>query len=188
VVRPDRDPSSAGSRRAPAPWRAGRSPRLRAGTEQARLVGALEGYVKDLRSLRSSADLPDVLTDPAIEALVAAGGGCEVAVRVARAVDRLDAALERVHAVGQGGPPSTAASASALGRMYDRRARLLAALHDGLAQVQDLHSELLELCATVDLYGLGGAEVTEVSRRLHLLRQAFTALDETATRALPPSE
>jgi len=188
VVRPDRDPSSAGSRRAPAPWRAGRSPRLRAGTEQARLVGALEGYVKDLRSLRSSADLPDVLTDPAIEALVAAGGGCEVAVRVARAVDRLDAALERVHAVGQGGPPSTAASASALGRMYDRRARLLAALHDGLAQVQDLHSELLELCATVDLYGLGGAEVTAVSRRLHLLRQAFTALDETATRALPPSE
>ena len=184
--RPEKDPRSAGPRRGPVPW--GRSPRLRAGTEQARLVAALEDYVKDLRSLRASADLPDVLTDSAIEALVATHGGCEVAVRVARAVDRLDDALERAQAVAQGGPPPTAASASALARMYDRRARLLGALHDGLAQVQDLHSELLELSATVELYGLGGAEVAEVGQRLHLLRRVFTALDETATRALPPPQ
>lgn len=185
-MRPEKNARS--SRRGPTPWiRGGHAPRLRSGTEQARLVEALTEHVRDLRSLRASPDLPDPLTDCAIEALVAASGGCEVAARVARAVDLLDAALERAHAVDQGGPPATAASAAALAAMYDRRARLLAALHDGLAQVQDLHSELLELSATVELNGLGGTEVVEVSHRLHRLRQVFTALDTTATRALPPA-
>jgi hypothetical protein len=175
VTRPQQDPRSAGLRRGLTPWGRERRPaRLRAGTEQARLLAALQGHVKDLRSLRASTHLPDALTDPAIEALVAASGSCEVAVAVARAVDGLDAALERAHAVGQGGPPPTAASAAALARMYDRRAGLLAALHDALAQVQELHGELLELSATVELYGLGDAEVLSVKRRLQLLRQVFT--------------
>jgi hypothetical protein len=159
---------------------------LRAGTEQARLAAELDAQVRDLRSLRASAMLPELLTDPVVEALVAAGGAREVGVRVARAVDALDAALDRAHGVGESVPPSPA-SAAVLARMYQRRQRLLAALRDGLAQVQDVHAQLLELSATAALPGLPGmpgleevaADVLEVGVRLDLLRRSFADLDAT---------
>ena len=159
-----------------------RPPALRRGTEQAALVRAFDRYVADLAKFRHSAGLPDALTDPAVEAYVAAGGARDVAVRVARAVDALDTALDRAYEVGQGLPPS-AAAADSLARMYDRRDRLMAALQEGLAQVQDLHAKLLELSATLELYGAGtvGAEVGDVGTTLDLLRRAFADLDVTAT-------
>jgi hypothetical protein len=67
------------------------------------------------------------------------------------------------------------------------------ALRDGLAQVQDVHAELLELSATAELPGLPGlpglddvvAEVREVGDRLDLLRRSFAELDATASSGLP---
>jgi hypothetical protein len=159
-----------------------RTPALRRGTEQAALVRGFDRYVADLAEFRHSAELPDALTGPAVEAFVAASGARDVAVRVARAVDALDTALHRAYEVGQGLPPS-AAAADSLARMYDRRDRLMAALQEGLAQVQDLHAKLLELSATLELYGGGtvGAEVSDVGRTLDLLRRAFAELDVPAT-------
>lgn len=160
-----------------------RPPALRRGTEQAALVRALDGYVGDLSALRLSADLPDALRDPAVEALVAARGARDVAARVARAVDGLDTALDRAHDVGQGLTPSPAAAAT-LARMYDRRDRLLTALRDGLAQIQEVHTNLLELSARLELYGAAtaGADVGAVGHRLDLLRRAFTELELAAAR------
>ena len=173
----------SGRARPTHPVRHARPPALRRGTEQASLVRALDGYVGDLSALRLSADLPDALRDPAVEALVAARGARDVAARVARAVDGLDTALDRAHDIGQGLTPSPAAAAT-LARMYDRRDRLLAALREGLAQVQDVHTTLLELSARLELYGAGtaGAEVGAVGHRLDVLRQAFGQLEVAAAR------
>jgi hypothetical protein len=184
--------SSAGSSPAPRrrsaavrlPWRRG-SAGLCRGTEQAAVVAALDGCVDDLRALRTSGTLPDALTGPAVEVLVAAGGARDVAVRVARAVDALDAALDRAHALGPG-VPATPAAAAALARMYDRRQRLVAALHDGLGQVQDLHSQLLELAAAAELSRAAADDVQGVRERLALVRRAFAEVAAAATSP-PPS-
>ena len=180
MIRPTGPSGSTGVSRATGQVR--RPPALRRGTEQAALVRGFDRYVADLAEFRRSAELPDALTGPAVEAFVAASGARDVAVRVARAVDALDTALDRAYEVGQGLPPS-AAAADSLARMYDRRDRLMAALQEGLAQVQDLHAKLLELSATLELYGGGtvGAEVSDVGRTLDLLRRAFAELDVPAT-------
>jgi hypothetical protein len=159
---------------------------LRGGTEQAALVAAFDGSVRDLQSLRASARLPDLLTGPAVEALVAARGARAVAVRVAEAVDALDVALDRAFTLGERVAP-TPTSAAVLARMYDRRQRLLTALLDGLAQVQDVHAELLELSATSGVSAVGDValEVREVGDRLEVLRRSFAELVGTAMASRP---
>ena len=159
---------------------------LRGDTEQAALVAALDACVSDLRRLRESARLPDLLSGPAVEALVAARGAREVAVRVAEAIDALDVALDRAFVLGERVAP-TPTSAAVLARMYDRRQRLLTALQDGLAQVQDVHAQLLELCATSGVSAVGhvAAEVREVGDRLEELRRSFADLDATALASRP---
>jgi hypothetical protein len=172
----------------PAPVeRAGAEPaRLRAGTQQAQLVSALEGYLADLRRLRHSG-LADTLTNSAIEALVAAEDAVGVAQRVARAVDGLDDALARAAQVG--GPSGASPEVRAvMQRMQARREHLLQRLRSALAEVSEVYAKLLELSATAELPapGLNGpGSVDEVNRSLDALRESFAQLDAEARGALP---
>lgn len=158
---------------------------LRRGTEQAALLGALDGYLKDLRELRESRRLPQALTDSAIEALVAAGGARTSAARVAEAVDALDGAIARATDLA-GRTQVSAGTASTLGRMADRRADLLKRLGAALAEVQEVHANLLELSATVEITpgasDLG--DVAGVNQRLESLRSAFSELEHDAVASI----
>lgn len=168
---------------APAP-----DPRLRAGTEQADLVRTLEAYIGDLRGLRESR-LPAAVTDPAIEALVAAGGARDVAVRVAAAVDGLDDAVERAAKVhtrwaGRGGTGSQVGAA--VERMRERRTALLGKLDRAVGEVAEVYTKLLELSATADTVALaqgGVGEVEDVNRSLDSLRGALAELEADARSA-----
>jgi len=168
---------------------AGDGPALRQGTEQAGLISALEGYLGDLRRIRHSAALPESLTDSAIEALVAADGAREVAVRVARAVDGFDEALARMGQVAKGPVAASPEVQAAMQRMQQRRAHLLNRLRAALTDVAEVHAKLLELSATAELPMLPGGEVPggvdDVNRSLDALRELFAQLDADARGAQP---
>jgi hypothetical protein len=161
--------------------------RLRRGTEQAALLDALDGYLKDLRDLRQSQRLPPSLRSSAIDALVAAGGARASAAKVAEAVDSLDEAMARAGNLARNRTVSAATRAT-LARMAGRRTDLLARLGGALTEVQDVHANLLELSATVELTAGAGdlSEVTEVNQRLEALRASFTALEGDARAAITP--
>jgi hypothetical protein len=161
--------------------------RLRRGTEQAGLLAALDGYLKDLRELRESQRLPSSLRSSAIDALVAAGGARSSAAKVAEAVDSLDEAMARAGALARNRTVSEATRAT-LGRMAARRADLLARLGGALTEVQDVHANLLELSATVELSAGAGdlSEISDVNARLEALRASFTALEGDARAAVTP--
>ena len=160
------------------------APRLRPGTRQAELVAALEGYLSDLRTMNAS-DLPDAVTDSAIEALVAAGGARRVARRVAAAVDALDDAIDRAAKVA-GTVGGTGASVRASRqRMESRRDALLAKLSDAVGEVAEVYTKLVELSATVDTLDLtaGGGNVEDVNDSLDGLRAAFAEMETDASSA-----
>lgn len=161
--------------------------RLRRGTEQAALLDALDGYLKDLRDLRESQRLPSSLRSSAIDALVAAGGARGSAAKVAEAVDSLDEAMARAGALARNRTVSASTRAT-LARMASRRTDLLARLGGALTEVQDVHANLLELSATVELSAGAGdlSEITDVNARLEALRASFTALEGDARAAITP--
>ncbi len=161
--------------------------RLRRGTEQAALLDALDGYLKDLRELRESQRLPPSLRSSAIDALVAAGGARSSAAKVAEAVDSLDEAIARAGSLARNRTVSASTRAT-LARMANRRTDLLGRLGGALTEVQDVHANLLELSATVEL-SAGAADLSEISdvnQRLEGLRASFTALEGDARAAITP--
>lgn len=159
-------------------------PRLRSGTQQAQLVEALEGYLRDLRRLRET-KLPDAVTDSAIEALVAADGARQVAQRVAAAVDALDDALARSRQVSRTVGGAGDGVRATMARMAARREALLAKLSGAVTEVAEVYTKLLELSATVDTLSLGDGvgEVESVNASLDSLRGAFAELEADATSA-----
>jgi hypothetical protein len=155
-------------------------PRLRSGTEQADLVRTLDGYISDLRSLRESR-LPEVVMDPAIEALSAAQNAREGVVRTAAAVDGLEGALERsssVNARWSGAGQSNEISES-MQRMQARRSDLLGRLNTAVRQIAEVYTKLLEASATVGGGGFDGdlESIEDVSGSLDSLRTAFAELE-----------
>lgn len=157
-------------------------PRLRPKTEQQALVRTLDGYIADLERLRSS-PLADDVSSPTIEALVAAQGSREGVVRAAAAVDMLDDALTRAHAVNQQWGGRQREIGSSVQRMAERRQDLMTRLHTAVGEVAEVYTKLLELSATAGSAGLsaGDASVDEVSDSLDALRVAFAELDAAAT-------
>lgn len=156
---------------------------LRPNTDQEALVRALDGYVTSLEQLRAS-PLSTAITDPAIEALVAAGGAREVAARVAAAIDGLDQALDHAqHANSRWtGSRDHAGVADAVARMQTRRLRLLHQLDAAVGDVAEVYTKLLELSATADasLLDLAGNDIGDVSSSLDGLRDAFRDLEVAA--------
>jgi hypothetical protein len=159
---------------------------LRRGTEQARLLKALDGYLEDLRQVRGSNRLPEQLKDSAIEALVAADGARTSAARVAEALDSLDNAIHRAQSLA-GADALSPGTRSTLQRMSERRADLLRRLAAALTEVQEVHANLLELSASVDLStGVTDlTEITAVNQRLDALRSSFSVLESDALVAVP---
>lgn len=157
---------------------------LRWGSPQAVLLGAFDAYLVDLTRLRESR-LPQVVTDPAIEALMAAQDARTTAVRVAAVVDALDNALGRsqeTHSRWGGGGRSTGI-AQAEQRMATRREELLGSLDAAVGEVAEVYTKLLELSATAEAEaaGLGsGGAVSEVNDSLDSLRSALGALELSA--------
>lgn len=171
----------------PSPEPSG-DPRLRAGTEQAELVDALDGYLDDLTELRESRRLPPAVVDPAIEALTAAKDSRGVAVNVASAIDALEDALvrsERVHSRWSGSV-SSAEIAASVTRMRARRGALLASLSQTVGQTAEVYTKLLEVSTSIDSAGISEAGVTDleaVSSSLDSLRSAVAALENEEKRA-----
>lgn len=152
-------------------------PRLHEGTEQAGLVDSLARYVDDLRALREGPK-PEVLVDPSIEALVAAGNAYGTAVRVAAAVDGLDVALARTS-----DPTGRRSAREAVSRMTARRQSLLERLRGMVDEVAEVYTELLELSAAVSSFDIdAGArdEVAKVSASLDSLRATLAELEAQA--------
>jgi hypothetical protein len=164
---------------------------LMPGTVQAQLVDTLAGYLSDLATLRASR-LPDTVMDSAIEALVATGGAHFSALRTAVAVDRLDAALARGHAVASQSGPSGAPQGvtESIGRMTARRDALLRRLDAAVAEVAEVYTKLVELSATVDSpldsEGAQVSEVETVNASLDALRDSFAELERDAAGPAAP--
>ena len=156
-------------------------PRLRPGTEHLDLIRTLDGYISDLRTLRESRGLPDVVKDPAIDALVAATNAREGAVRTAAAIDGLEAALERSSTVNArwAGAEGSAEIGGSVARMQSRHDDLLGRLRSAVREVAEVYTKLLEASATV---GAGGFDddmvaIEAVSGSLDSLRTAFAELE-----------
>jgi hypothetical protein len=152
-------------------------PTLHRGTEQEALVVNLGRYVEDLRTLRASHQ-PDVVVDPAIEAVVATEHAHRTAVRVAAAVDGLDVALSR-----SGGPSGSGEVRDAVRRMEVRRTALLGKLRGTVDEVAEVYTKLLEMSAAVSALDVdAGAteEVAKVNDSLDTLRQSLSELEAQA--------
>lgn len=156
-------------------------PRLRAGTEHLELLRTLDGYIADLRVLRESSGLPDVVKDPAIDALVAATNAREGAVRTAASIDGLEEALERSSRVNArwAGSVGSEEIGGSVARMQRRRDDLLGRLSTAVREIAELYTKLLEASATA---GGGGFDddmdaIGDVSESLDSLRTAFAELE-----------
>jgi hypothetical protein len=157
--------------------------KLRGRSEQAALVAALDGYLRDLRDLEK-AQLPEEVKSSAIEALVAADGARAAAVKVAQAIDSLDLAIDR--ATGVAAHRVTDGTKSAVERMKTRRRTLLEKLNANVDEVAEVYTRLLELSATVGTMGLGengAADVEAVNASMESLSQAFAELAGELTRS-----
>lgn len=156
--------------------------RLKAGSEQAKAVRALDGYLEDLRGLQART-LPDAVTSSAIEALVAADGARAVALQVAQAIGGLDQAIARGREVASS--RGTTGALSAVSRMVARRDALLTKLNRNVDEVAEVYTRLLELSATVGTMGLGEngtADVEGVNASMESLSQAFAELSDELVR------
>jgi hypothetical protein len=159
------------------PSAAAHLPALHQGTEQEALVANLGRYIEDLRALRE-AHQPEVVVDPAIEALVATEHAHGTAVRVAAAIDGLDVALAR-----SGGPSSSGEVRDAVRRMEARRTALLDKLRGTVDEVAEVYTKLLEMSAAVSALDVdAGAteEVAKVNDSLDTLRQSLSELEAQA--------
>lgn len=161
-------------------------PQLRRGTEQSHLVGALDGYIADLRGLRSS-KMAEGVSSQAIEALVAAENAHDGAVRAALAVDLLDDALSRSRAVSAQWSNRHNEVGSSVARMSERRDDVLNRLRHAVAEVAEVYTKLLELSATVSTSGVVGdsTNLDEVASSIDSLRGAFAELEAAETPELP---
>jgi hypothetical protein len=158
---------------------------LRSGTNQAELVAALDGYILDLADLlgrRGAAALPEVVKNPAIEALTAARDSRSVAAKVALAIDTLEDAIERnsrLNSRWHGARTSAAIEASAK-RMEVRRAALVEKLSNTVGEFAELYTKLLEVSVEVESVDLneGVTDVGAINDSLDSLRAAVAELEQ----------
>jgi hypothetical protein len=156
-------------------------PALRSGTDQARQIATLDGYLADIRGLGSKATGP--VAERATEAVAAAGSAREVAVRVAAAVDDLDGAIGEAGKVAKT-MTSKNRVAPSLQRMSDRRRKMLGQLSGAVDGVGELYTKLLELDASTDEPVDSGMDpVAELTSSLDAVREAFAELDSQARHA-----
>lgn len=162
------------------PRRQPRTPR-RAGTPQQGLIDLLDGHVRSLRSLRSTA-LPGVVQAKADDALAAADTARPSVVQMAAAVDALDEAIAAAGKVPGQGEHAAESIRKTVDRLRSRRATLLDRLTAAVDEVATVYAGLLELSATTRTMGvaLDDTEVGAVNDSVTLLQMTFAELEAEA--------
>jgi hypothetical protein len=158
--------------------RRGRRSDLRRGTRQAMLIDLLDGHLRSLRGMRKSTS-PGLLRESAAEALAAADGARRAALRVATAIDELDATIAAAHGVTSQGSEAARMIRETGCRLRLRRDRLLEGLTGAVDEVATVYARLLELSATARTIGvsLDSSEVTRVNDTSILLQATFAELE-----------
>jgi hypothetical protein len=166
--------------------RADESAQLRRGTRQAALVDLLDGHLRSLRAMRTEA-LPGLLAISAADALAAGDRARCSAVRLAAAVDELDATIAAARNVSGQGKEAVRSIQDTTRRLRARQNALLDRLTGAVDEVATVYAGLLELSATARTMGvsLDSTEVTRVTDTVVLLQATFAELesDVAALRA-----
>jgi hypothetical protein len=167
-------------------------PELAGGTPQADLVRRLIKVANQLnRMIPTFAGT--TLGGSVVEAATGASSAVESAQRLAGAVDGIDEAL-----AGMRGDYHSALSAQAresaqerqavIGRLHERRSRLLARLEAAYLGAEEVRVRLLEVSATLqspDVDPAADSGLAQVSAELDHLRRGVEELESTAARELP---
>jgi hypothetical protein len=153
----------------------------RAGTPQQRLIHLLDGHIRSLRALQSTA-LPGVVQSKAEEALAAADTARPSVLQMAAAVDALDEAISAAGKVPGEGQHAVESIRRTVDRLRSRRATLLDRLTAAVDEVATVYAGLLELSATTRTMGvsLDATEVGAVNDSVTLLQMTFAELEAEA--------
>jgi hypothetical protein len=154
---------------------------LRAGTRQHGLINLLDGHVRSLRALQSTA-LPDAVQPKAEDALAAADAARPSVLQMAAAVDALDEAISAARNVSGQGQHATESINNTVGRLTSRRAKLLDRLTAAVDEVATVYAGLLELSATARTIGVAvdDTDVGAVNDSVTLLQMTFAELEADA--------
>jgi hypothetical protein len=168
-------------------------PELAGGTPQADLVGRLRRVADQLnRMIPTFAGT--TLGGSIVEAATGASSAVESAQRLAGAVDGIDEALAGMHG-DYAAQHSVQAQQSAqerqavIGRLQDRRSKLLSRLESAYLGAEEVRVRLLEVSATLqspDIDPATDSGLGQVSKELDQLRRGLEELESTAARELPP--
>ncbi len=155
--------------------------RLRGGSRQHGLINVLDGHVRSLRSLQSTA-LPDVVQTKAEDALAAADAARPSVLQMAAAVDALDEAISAARNVSGQGEHAAESINKTVGRLTSRRAKLLDKLTTAVDEVATVYAGLLELSATARTIGVSveDTDVGAVNDSVTLLQMIFAELEADA--------
>ena len=160
---------------------------LRSGTRQQGLVILLDGHVRSLRTLQTTA-LPEVVQTKAEDALAAADAARPSVLQMAAAVDALDDAIAAAREVSGQGDNAVESIKKTIVRLRSRRAALFERLTAAVDEVATVYAGLLEVSATARTMGvsLDDTEVGAVNDAVTLLQMTFAELEADAANL--PSE
>lgn len=154
---------------------------LRVGTRQQGLLTLLDGHVRSLRALQTTA-LSDVVQPKADDAVAAADAARPSMLHMAAAVDALDETIAAARDVSGQGEHATESINNTVARLTSRRATLLDRLTAAVDEVATVYAGLLELSATARTVGVSvdDADVGAVNDSVTLLQMTFAELEADA--------
>lgn len=154
---------------------------LRVGTRQQGLINLLDGHMRSLRALQSTA-LPDVVQPKAEGALAAADAARPSVLQMAAAIDALDEVISAARNVSGQGEPAADSINKTVDRLTSRRATLLDRLTAAVDEVATVYAGLLELSATARTMGVSvdDTDVGAVNDAVTLLQMTFAELEADA--------
>jgi hypothetical protein len=158
------------------------APMLRVGTRQHGLIELLDGHVRSLRALQRNG-LPVVAQPKAQDALGAADAARSSVLKMAGAVDTLDEAISAARKVTGQGEHAAETINNTVGRLKERRAKLLGKLTAAVDEVATVYAGLLEVSATaltMDV-SLDDGDLGAINDSVTVLQMTLAELEADAT-------
>jgi hypothetical protein len=159
------------------------APTLRVGTRQHGLIELLDGHVRSLRALQRNG-LPVVAQPKAQDALGAADAARSSVLKMAGAVDTLDEAISAARKVSGQGEHAAETINKTVGRLKERRAKLLGKLTAAADEVATVYAGLLEVSATaltMDV-SLDDGDLGAINDSVTVLQMTLAELEADATK------
>ncbi|WP_157681335.1 hypothetical protein [Mycobacterium sp. JS623] len=156
---------------------------LRVGTGQHRLIDLLDGHVRSLQALQRNG-LPVVAQPKAQDALGAADAARPSLLKMAGAVDTLDEAISAARKVTGQGEHAAETINNTVGRLTERRAKLIGKLTAAVDEVATVYAGLLELSATaltMDV-SLDDEDLGAINDSVTVLQMTLAELEADATK------